>query len=178
MRVEDAIERWTPDPVVRSRHARAVDVEATALWDAARSVTLSDTRTLGRLVRWRIPGTPGALTFSELFERYPFTVLDAGEGYSVSGLCGQIWTLQRDYPALDGPEDFEAWDKRGTVKVVFAHWVRPAEGGAELVSEARVSPIGRFATMQTRALWAVVGRFERLVGAEPLAVAARRAAAP
>jgi hypothetical protein len=44
-----------------------------------------------------------------------------------------------------------------------------------LVSEARVEPVDARAALRLRALWAVIGRFERLVGAEPLALAARRA---
>ena len=38
-----------------------------------------------------------------------------------------------------------------------------------------MEPVDRRAAMRLRALWAVIGRFERLVGAEPLALAARRA---
>ena len=138
---------------------------------------LADTRTLARLVRWRIPGVPAAQTYDELFRTYPFTVLDAGETWSISGLCGRIWTLQRDYPRIDGPEAFRAWDQRGTVRVLFAHWAEErADGRAEIVSEARVEPVDAHARVRLRALWRVIGPFERLVGAEPLAVAARRAA--
>ena len=97
----------------------------------------------------------------------------------MSGLCGRIWTLQRDYPRLDGPEAFRHWDERGTVRVLFAHWTEPGSdgSGAELVSEARVDPVDGMARARLKALWTVIGPFERLVGAEPLAVAARRAEA-
>ena len=176
--VEDALERWAGAPAIRSRHTRAAAVDAQALWEAAASVRLSDTRTLGRLVRWRIPDTPTSLTFHELFSRYPFTVLDGGDTWQLSGLCGRIWTLQRDYPRLDGPEAFEAWDEHGTVKVLFAHWTRTdGDGRAELVSEARVTPLGRRASLRLRGLWSVISPFERLIGAEPLALAVRRAEA-
>jgi hypothetical protein len=174
--IEQAIERWAGEPAVRSHHRRVAAVDPATLWDAATGVRLDDTRTLGRLVRWRIPGTPGDLTFAELFRRYPFTLLEEGETWSLSGLCGRIWTLQRDYPRLDGPEDFEAWDEGGTVRVLFAHWTRPAgDGRSELVSEARVEPVDRRAALRLRGLWTVVSGFERLIGAEPLVVAQRRA---
>lgn len=167
---------WLPDPPIRSHHRRTAVASPAQLWEHAQAVRLSDTRTLGRLVRWRIPDTPGGQTFEELFRTYPFTALEAGEDYSVSGLCGRIWTLTRDYPALDGPETFAAWSEPGTVRVLFAHWVQAdGAGGAELVSEARVKPVDAAAAVRLRALWAVVGPFERLVGAEPLAIAARRA---
>ena len=103
-------------------------------------------------------------------------MLDEGDTWSVSGLCGRIWTLQRDYPRLRGPEDFRAWDERGTVRVLFAHWAEPGtDGQSTLVSEARVDPVDATARLRLKALWTVIGPFERLVGAEPLTVAARRA---
>ena len=170
------LDAWLERAPVRTLHRRRAAATPAALWDSARAVRLADTGTLSRLVRWRIPGTPQDLTYHEMFRRYPFTLLEEGENYSVSGLCGRIWTLQRDYPRLDGPEDFRAWDRRGTVRVVFGHWVREAEDGrAELVSEARVKPVDRFASMRLRALWPVVSPLQRFVGAEPLALAARRA---
>jgi hypothetical protein len=170
------LDAWLPDAPVRTHHARAVAAAPDALWRAARSIRLSETRTLGRLVRWRIPGTPADRTYDELFRTYPFTVLDEGDRHVVSGLCGRIWTLERDYPTLGGPAEFVGWDQPGTVRVMFAHWAIPAGAGrAELASEARVAPVDRHAAVRLKALWAVIGRFERLVGAEPLRLAARRA---
>ena len=173
---DDRLDHWLADPAVRSVHWRLADVEPAVLWRAARAVRLADANRLGRLVRWRIPGLPPGLTFDELFRREPFTLLDEGEGWSVSGLCGRIWTLARDYPRLSGPEAFAAWEEAGTVRVVFAHWVQAGEDGrAMLVSEARVKPVDSAAALRLRALWSVVGPFERLVGAEPLSLAVRRA---
>src|SRR4051794_17839029 len=113
--IEQAIERWAGKPAVRTHHRRVAGAHPPAPWDAARSVRISDTRALGRLVRWRIPGTPADITYQELFRRSPFVLLEEGETWSVSGLCGKIWTLQRDYPRLSGPEAYETWDRRDTV---------------------------------------------------------------
>ena len=158
---------------MQSRHSRDTEAAPDALWAAANGVRLSDTRTLGRLVRWRIPGLQASLTYGELFRDYPFTVLDEGEQHLIAGLCGRIWTLARDYPRLDGPASFSAWDEAGTVRVLFGHWVEPRKGGgAALVSEARVKPTDRHAGMRLRALWRIIGPFERLVGAEAIATAA------
>ena len=163
---------------MRTHHRRSAAAGPSELWHAAREVRLCDTRTLTRLVRWRIPGVSDGQTFTELFANYPFTLLDEGDVWSVSGLCGQIWTPARDYARLSGPEEFRAWDRRGTVRVLFAHWAEQDEDGrATLVSEARVDPVDTTARMRLRALWTVIGPFEPLVGAEPLAVAARRAEA-
>jgi hypothetical protein len=170
------LDHWLPAPVVRTHHRRRADAGADGLWAAASGVRLADTGRLGRLVRWRIPGLDPELSYHDLFRGYPFTVLEEGEQRLVSGLCGRIWTLARDYPRLDGPDAFAAWAERGTVRVLFAHWVRPLDGGgAELVSEARVQPTDRLGSLRLRALWKVVGPFERLVAAEPLALAARAA---
>lgn len=135
---------------------------------------LCDTRTLGRLVRWRIPGLDGRLTYGELFRAYPFTVVDEGERHLLAGLCGRIWTLARDYPRLSGPDDFASWDEPGTVRVLFGHWVEDAPEGSALVSEARVAPVDRMAGLRLRALWKVIGPFERLVGAEAISRATER----
>jgi hypothetical protein len=173
------LDRWLDRPAVRTHHTRTSEASPDALWEAAQAVRLADTRLLGRVVRWRLPGTPVEATFAEVFRSYPFTVLDDGEHHLVAGLCGRIWTLAHDYPRLRDPEDFERWDEPGTVRVLFAHWVEedPSDGRTTLVSEARVQPVDRHAALRLRAVWAVVGRFERLIGAEPLPVAARRAEA-
>jgi hypothetical protein len=173
---EARLDSWIASPAVRIHHERAARADPDALWEAASRVRLRDTRSLGRMVRWRIPGLEPALTYHDLFRGYPFVVLEEDERLLLSGLVGRIWTLARDYPRLDGPEAFAAWDEPGTVRVLFAHWVeRDQEGGAELVSEARVEPTDRLASLRLRALWSVIAPFERLVGAEPLTLAIRAA---
>src|SRR4051794_39723330 len=171
------LDRWLDRPAVRTRHERSADASPDELWRAAQDVRLADTRLLGRVVRWRLPGTPPDATFADVFRAYPFTVLDDGEHHLVSGLCGRIWTLARDYPRLTGVDEFARWDQPGTVRVLFAHWVEhdAGDGRTTLVSEARVQPVDRHAARRLRAVWALVGGFERLIGAEPLPVAARRA---
>jgi hypothetical protein len=94
----------------------------------------------------------------------------------MSGLCGRIWAIGRDYPRIHGPDEFRDWAEPDTAKVLFAHWVETGrDGRAALVSESRIKPIGRRAAVRTRALWTVVGRFQGLIGGEALRVAARRA---
>jgi hypothetical protein len=170
------LERWLPDPAVRIAHRRRARASPEALWAAARSLRLRDAPTLGRLVRWRIPATPAERTFLELFAGYPFVVLEQGPRSLVSGLCGRIWTLARDYPRISSPDEFRTWRRPGTVKVAFAHWViERDEGEAEIFSEARVEPVDRAAATRLRLLWTVIGRFEGLIGGEALGVAVRRA---
>jgi hypothetical protein len=172
----DDLDAWLPKPHIRTCHERAARATPRALWDAAQAVRLDQTRTIGRLVRWRIPGVPAGQTFSGLLAEAPFTVLAADEHCSISGLCGRIWTLARDYPPIDGPTEFLDYDEPRSVRVLFAHWVRDdGDGRSTLFSEARVAPTDRLAAARLRALWVVVGPFERLIGAEPLALAAARA---
>jgi hypothetical protein len=171
------LDAWMPEPAVRTYHRRVAEATPAVLWDAATRLRLSDTRTLGRLVRWRIPGLERELTYGELFRAYPFTVLEEGERHLLTGLCGRIWTMARDYPRLAGPDDFARWHEPGTVRVLFGHWVKEVGGGrSELVSEARVGPVDRAAAMRLGALWRVVGPFERLVGAEAIVAATARSA--
>ena len=171
----DALDDWLANPAVRTRHHRRSSADAERLWAAAGSVSLSDARTLSRLVRWRIPGLRTDQSFREMLANYPFCLLAEGEHWSMSGLCGRIWTLQRDYPRLEGPDDFRGWDEPGTVRVLFAHWVVPDGDGSSIVSEARVAPVDRRAALRLRSLWVVIGVFERLIGGEALALAAEHA---
>jgi hypothetical protein len=165
-----------PDPVVRTMHRRAAGVPAEALWEAAETIRIRDVGTIGRIVRWRIPGTSRDQPFTELFRRYPFTVLAEGERWVVSGLCGRVWTLRRDYPHLAGAEEFRAWRDPGTVRVVFAHWIEDMGNDcSELVSESRIDAVDRGARLRLRALWRAIGHFEQLIGADALEVAVRRA---
>src|SRR4051812_39622086 len=173
-----ALDAWRGDPAIRPPHRRSAAAPPDAMWRAAQTVRLSDTRVLGRVVRWRLPGTASDAPFSELFRSYPFVVLDEGEHHLVSGLAGRIWTLARDYPRIDSAEEYAAWDEPGTVRVLFGHGIVPSDNGrSTLVSEARVQPVDRRGALRLRAVWTVVGRFERLIGAEPLPVAVRRAEA-
>jgi len=166
------LDHWLPDPQIRTRHRREAHADPDALWAAARAVSLDETRSIGRLVRWRIPGVPAGQSFAGLLSHEPFTVLDEGDGWSVSGLCGRIWTLARDYPSISGPRDFRAFDEPRSVRVLFAHWVEPlGDGRSAIVSEARVAPTDFVAAARLRALWLVVGPFERLIGAEPMTLA-------
>ena len=161
---------------MRTTHRRSAEAHPEALWRAATEIRLEETRRLGRLVGWRIPGVTGAQTYQDLFRAYPFSVLEESEHRLISGLCGRIWTLARDYPVLDGPEAFAGWNEPGTVRVAFAHGVRQlGDGRSEIHSEARVQPVDARARLRLKAIWALVGPFERLVGAEPLELAVRRA---
>jgi hypothetical protein len=121
----ERLDDWLPDPQVRTVHRRSARADPEALWRAASELPLREARTLAPLVRWRIPGTPADRTFRGLLASYPFTVLaeDEEERWSLSGMCGRIWTLDRDYPRLEGAEAWRAWSEPGTVKVLFAHWI-------------------------------------------------------
>lgn len=170
------LDAWLPDPDIRTRHARTAAASEVDLWEAARSVKLRDTKRLGRLVTWRIPGVPQDSTYWDMFATDPFATLEETEHCVLSGMCGRIWTLRRDYPHLGGAQDFRAWEEGGTARVLFGHWVEPsASGGSTLVSEARVKAVDRIAGLRLKSLWLVVGPFERLIGAEPLELAAERA---
>jgi hypothetical protein len=172
----EELDDWVADPSVRTRHRRSAAAAPDALWAAARDLRLSETGTLGRLVRWRIPGTAPDQTFRGLLAEYPFVVLAEGERWSMSGLCGRIWTLNRDYPRLDGAQAFRDWAEPGTARVLLAHWVEPdGDGGSAIFSEARVAPVDRAAELRLRSLWKLVGVFERLIGAESLELAVAHA---
>lgn len=171
------LDQWLPDPSLRVVHRRSSHAAPDRLWEAATAITVSETGLLGRLIRWRIPGTTATMPFGELFRAPPFIVLEEHPRALVSGLVGRIWTLGRDYPELSSAAEFSRFSDRGTARVVFGHWVEaPADGGqATLVSDARVRAIDLQGRLGLAAVRPLVGRFGGLVGSEGLAAAVRRA---
>lgn len=165
------LDHWLPDPALRVAHRRKSGASAEQLWEAARTVRVCDTALLGRLVRWRIPGTTPQRRFDELFANPPFTVLERGEMALVSGIVGRIWTLRRDYPRLAGPEDFRQWSKSGTARVLFANWA--SESG--LHSEVRVQPFGPQGRIGLAAVRPLISAFHNLIGSDGLEAAVRLA---
>jgi hypothetical protein len=95
----------------------------------------------------------------------------------VSGLVGRIWTLRRDYPQLEDPEEFENWSTGGTARVVFANWIEAEPSGSRsaIRAEARVEPIGAQGRLGVAAVRGLVSAFGSLVGSDGIEVAARRA---
>jgi hypothetical protein len=132
---------------------------------------------LGRLIRWRIPGTRADVSFAEMFRNHPFLVLDGEyERALVSGLVGRIWTLRRDYPRLGDPEEFRQWSKRGTARVMFANWIEDAaDGRSALVSETRVEAVGSQGRIGVAAVRPLVRSFQNLGGSDGIEAAVRLA---
>jgi hypothetical protein len=170
------LDRWLADPVLRTRHQRASTAAADDLWAAAQTIRVRDCRILGRLIRARIPGLRPSTAFDELFRSDPFNLLEDGPAHVVSGLCGRIWTMRRDFTMLARPADFLTWNVPGTVRVLFAEWAEATDEGSALVSEVRIAAVDRRAARYVRALEPFIGAFQGLVGAEPLSLAVRRAA--
>jgi hypothetical protein len=171
------LDRWLPDPLIRITHRRVASAQPDVLWGCARSVTLEDTRALGRLVRLRIPGLPRALTFDAMFRSPPFIVLHTDERQLLSGIVGRIWTIRRDYPSLADPDEFRSWSRPGTARVLFATWVEQGDGAGRsaLVSETRVAAVDRRARFGLAAVRPLIIASHHLIGTDGIAVAARRA---
>ncbi len=158
------------------RYRRRASVPADELWRAARAVRVNETGMLGRLLRWRIPGVEGEMSFDGLFRESPFTVLAEDDHLLISGLVGRIWTLRRDYPELGDPGEFARWQRRGTARVVFANWASDErDGGSSLESEVRVEAIGAQGRVGVAAVRPLVRAFGPLVATEGISAAVRRA---
>jgi hypothetical protein len=171
------LDRWLSAPAIRVSHERQSTASPDRLWAAAQAVTIQQTAVLGRLIRWRIPGTPATITLDQLFRNPPFLVLDESEHALVTGLVGRIWTLRRDYPRLATPEDYRDFSQRGTARVLLANWVRadPHGTSAALASEARVEPIGPQGRIGVAAVRPLVRAFHHLIGTDGIEAAVRRA---
>ena len=169
------LDSWLAEPVVRTNHRRDSLTNEAELWASAATVRLRDCRILGRLVRARIPGLGANLTFDDLFRSDPFNLLDDGPTYTLSGQCGRIWTIRRDFALLSQPADFLTWREPGTVRVLFASWAEPTETGSALVSEVRIAAVDRRAAVRVRGLRPFISAFQGLVATEALTIASQRA---
>ena len=170
------LDDWLPNPAIRVSHHRDTSVSAERLWEAAQTVRLNDSRRLGRLVRWRIPGLRADLAFGELFRAPPFITLHEEPGRAlVSGLVGRIWTLRRDYPELDDPEEFRTWSRSGTARVLFANWIETTDERNSIHAEARVEAIGAQGRVGVAAVRPLVRAFGNLIGSDGIDIAVRRA---
>jgi hypothetical protein len=173
------LDAWLPSPSVRVSHRRSSAAPPERLWAAAREVRLSDTRVLGRVVRWRIPDLPAAISFEELFRHQPFLALDDGDAGLVSGLVGRIWTLRRDYPELSSKQEYLRWSQSGTAKVMFANWVEPdGSNGSLLRSETRVQAFGAQGRIGLASVRPLIRAFQQLIWSDAMAVAVRTAERP
>jgi hypothetical protein len=169
------LDHWLADPTLRVAHRRETNASVDALWAAAQGVRVRDVRTLGRVIRWRIPGVTAQITFDELFSSPPFTALESSDGALVSGLVGRIWTPRRDYPMVADGNEFRRWSTRGTVRVLFANWVEPTRGGgATLSSEVRVKAFDLEGRLGLAAVRPLVAAFQHLIGSEALEAAVGR----
>ena len=170
------LDAWLPDPAVRVVHRRQSSASPERLWQAAHEIRLSDTRVLGRLVRWRIPGLAARASFYDIFRHDPFMAITESDGALVSGLVGRIWTLRRDYPKLGDVDQYREWSTPGTAKVLFANWVEPVRPGhAALSAEVRVQAFGTQGRIGLTSVRPMIRAFQGLVGSEALAAAVRRA---
>jgi hypothetical protein len=172
------LDDWLARPALRVRHGRASTADPDRLWAAARAVRLSDASLLGRVIRWRIPGVPGDTTFDALLRTPPFAVLFEGEWALLAGLVGRIWTLRRDYPLLEEPEQFRDWAQPGTARVLFANWVEHDGHATRLVSETRVQAFGAQGRLGVAAVRPLVSAFQQLIGSEAIEAAVARAERP
>jgi hypothetical protein len=164
-----------PDPTVRTYHRLAAAADPAILWAAAGSVRIGESGLLERLIRWRVPGISHDQTYREMFTAQPFLVLDEGEHHLLAGLCGTIWTAHPELSPLSAPSEFRQWlrarDRAGSVRTVDG----TGASGATLVTEVRVAPVDHSARLRLRGLWALIGRFEGLIGSEALRLAVHRA---
>jgi hypothetical protein len=173
--IEERLDSWLPAPMLRVAHRQRTTAGPDAAWAAASTVRLQDTQLLGRLVRWRIPGTPREIAFDAMFRRPPFLVLEEGERGLLAGVVGRIWTLRRDYPRLEDPAEFRDWSERGTARVVFANWVSSGRQGTELCSETRVQGFGTQGRLGVTSVRPLVRGFQHVIATDGLAAAVRLA---
>ena len=171
------LDDWLPRPTLRVAHRRESAADPPTLWGAAAGLRLDEVPILGRLVLWRIPGTPHDQSFERLLRDPPFMVLQEAARLLVSGLVGRIWTPRRDYPQLRDGAEYRAVSEGNTARVAIGVRVTERAAGATIATEARVEAFGIQGQIGLTALRPIVRTFEHLLGSEALRAAVRRAEA-
>ena len=174
-----SLDTWLPDYHVRTLQRRASRATPEALWDAAQSTRIRDTRVLRPLIGARLgPHAPPAdTTFRELFRTGIFTLLEEGDRYSISGVAGCLWAPRGEYARFESAADYRQYEDAGRAKAAVLTLVREHERGSEIVTEIRVWCTDRRAERRFRPVWLVVAPFMRFVRLELLRAVARRAEA-
>jgi hypothetical protein len=147
------------------------------LWQAARTVTVHETRTLRPIIAWRLGryAPPADTPMRAVLATHPFHLLAERGMVSVSGMGGKLWALGDTFVRFDDPAEFGAWAEPGFCKVVVRHEVRADGGGSVIESEVRIWCTSRGAQVRFRPYWAFIGPFSRFIGSELLSAATRRA---
>ena len=130
-RADERLDDWVPDPAVRTHHRRERGGAARgAVGRGPRRPPLRHPPARAA----RALADPRRRARPDLRRAVPHRAVHAARRgrhlVGVRACAGGSGRSQRDYPRLSGPDDFRAWDERGTVRVLFAHWAEPGEDGA------------------------------------------------
>jgi hypothetical protein len=91
----------------------------------------------------------------------------------VIGLAGRPWQRRGGRVRFAAAEEWRAYADPGSVRMALALWAEPAEGGARLLTETRISALDDRARRLFRRYWLVVGPFSGLIRRRWLAAAKR-----
>jgi hypothetical protein len=179
------IDRFLPDPEVRSRHETVVNAPAERTWAAVRTLDLARSPVVKALFGLRsLPGllsrsTPARRSLGLDMEgllRTGFVLLDEAPGDEVVlGLVGRFWTPSGGIVRVP-PEEFTEFQQPGLAVAAWNFTVRgPAEGPVHLATETRVRLTDASSRRRFRAYWTVVGPFSGLIRHEMLRTVRRAA---
>jgi hypothetical protein len=171
------LDDWLPRHHAVTHHARRSRATPERLWDAARTVTVRETRTLRPIIAWRLGryAPPGDTPLRTVLASHPFHLLAEQGMVSLSGMAGKLWSLGDTFVRFDAAAAFRDWAEPGFCKVVVRHAVRADGGGSKIESEVRIWCTSRGAQVRFRPYWAFIGPFSRFIGSELLSAAVRRA---
>ena len=178
------IDRFLPEPEVRSGHETVVNAPAERVWAAARTLDLARSPVVKVLFGLR--SLPGLLSRGTRKRRLGadmegllgsgFVLLDEAPGDEVVlGLVGRFWTPSGGIIRV-APEEFAAFDQPGFAVAAWNFTVRgPAAGPVRLATETRVRLTDPASRRSFRAYWRFVGPFSGLIRREMLRTVRRAA---
>lgn len=179
------IDRFLPEPEVRSHHETGVNAPAERAWAAVRTLDLARSpvvkvlfglRSLPGLLSRASPARRGLGLDMDGLLRTGFVLLDEAPGDEVVlGLVGRFWTPSGGIVRV-APEEFASFDRPGFAVAAWNFTLRgPAAGPVRLATETRVRLTDASSRRRFRAYWTIVGPFSGLIRHEMLRTVRRAA---
>ena len=148
------LDAWLPEWDARERHERRVSADPEAALAAALEVPFAPDGIVRAL--FRVRGLSGGGTVVGTLRSLGFEVLAQEPDHLVLGAAGTPWNLRTR------PHAFAA-AREGEVRVALSLEAAPAEGGAVLATETRISASDSAARRAFLRYWRVVGPFSAVV---------------
>jgi len=146
---------------IESKHSIRVEAPIHRVYAKARTLNMSDSRTIRALFRLR--GLPPSALTADGMRRLGFKPLreESPHGFAL-GIIGQFWTLSGHLVDFE-PAGFPTFREPGFAKALWSFDLRETADGTNLRTMTRVQTLDRRSHRRFRRYWRVVGPFSGMI---------------